>query len=231
MRVIIFDTETTGLPKTRTINQDTLDLWPLIVQFSYIIYDTSTNEILKSYDEIVKLEEGIQIPEESIQIHGITNEISREKGKMVKDVLNDFFHDLQSVDLLVGHNVSFDINMLKVELLRIISETETETETELKPEEKYLDFLTNYKNIYCTMQESIELCDIKKTNKFGRVVLKWPKLSELHQKLFDSIPNNLHNSYNDILVTLRCFEKIKHNIDLQKDSENFKSISKLIGLY
>ena len=204
-----------------------LHLWPFIVQFSYIIYDTTTNEILKSYDEIVKLEEGLQIPEESTQIHGITNEMSREKGKMVKGVLNDFFCDLQSADLLVGHNVSFDINMMKVELLRIISETETE----LNPEKKHFDFLTNYKNIYCTMQESIELCDIKKTNKFGRIELKWPKLSELHQKLFDSTPNNLHNSYNDILVTLRCFEKIKHDIDLQKDSENFKSISKLIGLY
>ena len=46
MKLIIFDTETTGLPKTKNINIDYLYLWPYIVQFSYIIYDTEINKIL-----------------------------------------------------------------------------------------------------------------------------------------------------------------------------------------
>ena len=44
MRVLVFDTETTGLPKSKIINPDTLNLWPHIVQFSYIIYDTVLND-------------------------------------------------------------------------------------------------------------------------------------------------------------------------------------------
>ena len=39
MKVIVFDTETSGLPKSKIINQNTQHLWPFIVQFSYIIYD------------------------------------------------------------------------------------------------------------------------------------------------------------------------------------------------
>jgi hypothetical protein len=41
MRVLVFDTETTGLPQTKILNPDTLHQWPTIVQFSYIIYDLS----------------------------------------------------------------------------------------------------------------------------------------------------------------------------------------------
>ena len=46
MRVLVFDTETTGLPKSNIINNTTLNLWPHIVQFSYIVFDTETNSIV-----------------------------------------------------------------------------------------------------------------------------------------------------------------------------------------
>ena len=55
MRVLVFDTETTGLPKSKIINPDTLNLWPYIVQFSYVIYDTDVNDMVVSSDNIVKV--------------------------------------------------------------------------------------------------------------------------------------------------------------------------------
>ena len=123
MRVLVFDTETTGLPKSKIMNPDTLNLWPHIVQFSYVIYDTILNDIVESSDTIVKLKDGITIPEESIKIHGVTNEVSQKNGSNINSILSKFFYNLRNVDLLVGHNVSFDINMVKVELLRFIYET------------------------------------------------------------------------------------------------------------
>ena len=57
MRVLVFDTETTGLPETKILNPDTLNLWPHIVQFSFVIYDTSVNDIVESSDSIVKVSE------------------------------------------------------------------------------------------------------------------------------------------------------------------------------
>jgi len=230
MRILVFDTETTGLPKSKIMNPDTLNLWPYTVQFSYVIYDTNLNDIVVSSDKIVKLKDGITMPEDSIKIHGITTEISQKNGINIETIINEFFSHLRDVDLLVGHNVSFDINMIKVELLRLIYEAKFISENEVKECKYNLHFLTNYKNICCTLQESIDLCNIKAIDKFGKEYTKFPKLLELHQKLFESTPNNLHNSFNDILVTLRCFMKLKHDIDLNEKCSKFIKISNDIQL-
>ena len=216
MRILVFDTETTGLPKSKIISPETLHLWPHIVQFSYVIYDTEVNDIVETSDSIVKINDDVFIPEEVIKIHGITNEISKNNGINIIFVLHNFFGHLKTVDLLVGHNISFDINMVKVELNRLIVENGTSIIHRWN-----LDLLTNFENIYCTMKESIELCNIQLVNRFGKPYLKFPKLLELHTKLFETTPHNLHNSFNDILVTLRCFMKLKYNIDLKISCDKF----------
>ena len=229
MRILVFDTETTGLPKSKFISPDTLDLWPHIVQFSYIIYDTLLNDIVDSKDYIIKVSENILISEESSKIHGITNEISRSKGFQISVVLNEFFRYLRSVDKLIGHNIEFDINMIKIELLRLINSKHSSEQIKLY---KYdLHYLTNFKDICCTLKESIEFCNIQLNDRHGKPYLKYPKLIELHEKLFEKSPNNLHNSFNDILVTLRCFMKLKHDIDLNNNCIKFKNYSQEIGLF
>jgi len=221
MRVLVFDTETTGLPKSKIMNQETLHLWPHIVQFSYIIYDTDTNTFLSTSDKIVKMCDNVSIPEESTKIHGITNQNSQLKGINITDILDDFFKDLMKIDLLVGHNVAFDLNILKIELLRIIYANEKNV---LKSFKKYFHFIINFKNICCTLQDSIQLCNIKALDKHGKTYLKFPKLTELHEKLFSTVPNNLHNSLNDVVVTLRCFLKLKYDIDIYEKSNMFISL-------
>jgi len=226
MKIIIFDTETSGLPKSKLISPDTLNLWPNIVQFSYLIYDTDLNIITDIFDNIVKMEEGFDINEDSTKIHGITNIISKEKGINITTIIENFFKNLINIDLIVGHNISFDINMLKVEILRLIyNKNNTILNEDLKSLKYNLHFITNFKNIYCTMKESLELCGVKILDKSGKEYLKFPKLIELHEKLFECIPNNLHNSLNDILVTLRCFLKLKYNIDLNETCLQFKDLT------
>ena len=225
MRVLVFDTETTGLPETKIINPDTLKLWPHIVEFSYIIYDTDENDIVESFDTIVKINEDIIISKESITLHGITNKISAKDGSDIDVVLNNFFHQLQNVDLLVGHNITFDINMVTIELLRLINDDNIVKEEKIRYKQN-LHFLTNFKYIYCTLKESIILCNIKSVNKFGKEYIKFPRLNELHEKLFEITPNKLHNSFNDILVTLRCFMKLKFDTDLNETCDKFVKLVK-----
>lgn len=229
MRVLVFDTETTGLPKSRIISQDTLHLWPHIVQFSYVIYDTELNDIIVSVDNIVKVTEGVDITKESQLFHGITNEMSQTSGVNLCKLIKEFFTHFRNSDIIVGHNVSFDINMVKVELLRMIATNEIPAE--LKEHKLNLHFLTNYENICCTMKESIDICAIEKKNKLGKSYNKFPKLIELHESLFKSIPNNLHNSFNDILITLRCFMKLKYNIDLNESCDTFNKYSNKLKLF
>lgn len=230
MRFLVFDTETTGLPETKYISPDTLNKWPHIVQFSYVIYDLLLEDIVESKNYIIKIPETIIISEESSKIHGITNEMTEKSGTPICEVLNEFFYHLRNVDKLIGHNVEFDINMIKVELLRIINQNICSRDQ--KKLYKYdLHYLTNYKDICCTLKDSIEFCNIQLINKFGKPYLKYPKLIELHEKLFNTSPKNLHNSFNDILVTLRCFMKLKHNVDLIDNCQKFNNFSKEIGLF
>jgi hypothetical protein len=227
MRVLVFDTETTGLPETKILNPDTLNLWPHIVQFSYVVYDTSLNDI-KPHDSVVKVNENVIIPEESIKFHGITNKIAKRKGENLGLIFSGFFDQLVNADVLVGHNISFDINMIKIELLRLIYSANV-AENEKSIYKYNLHLLTNFKNICCTCssKESIELCNITVLNRSGKPYLKYPKLFELHDKLFQCVPNNLHNSLIDILVTLRCFMKLKYSVDINSNCSKFKKLVKI----
>ena len=227
MRILIFDTETTGLPKTKIINPEKLNDWPYIVQFSYIMYDSFKNEIIKTRDHIIKMTDGYCIPEESIKFHQITNEISKKKGIQIEVALNEFFLDLSTVEKLVAHNISFDINMVKVELLRSIYLNINNINAIMLKECKFnfhtITTLTNAFT-YCTLQNTINLCAIKMLDKTGKEYFKYPKLEELHEKLFNKKPSNLHNSLNDVLITLRCFCQINNNIDLYEKSDSFKTM-------
>ena len=224
MRVLVFDTEATGLPKTKIINPDALHLWPHIVQFSYLIYDTELNDVLVVGDNIVKVGAGINIPAESTAIHGITNQMSQTEGVSLSQALQGFFRDLQTADRLVGHNISFDINLVIVELLRMIYNPASNSGADVSANKNNLHQIANFKNTYCTLQESINLCAIKAVTKLGKEYNKFPKLIELHQKLFRTIPNNLHNSLTDILVTLRCYVMMTGKVDLNEMCNKYKEL-------
>ena len=222
MKIIVFDTETTGLPKSRTITPNTSHVWPFIVQFSYIIFDTDTNTMLKSYDAIVKLKPYNVISKDSIEFHGITQEISESKGINIDTVLFAFISDMRNADMIVAHNVEFDLNMIRVELLRL---EQGALDLELELRKAIFEDQTNF---YCTMKESIDLCKIKKENSRG-TYYKFPTLTELHKHLFAVEPKHLHNSYHDILCTIRCFIKMKYNQDIVEQNPQFKElIQKLI---
>ena len=227
MKLLIFDTETTGLINRKhkpTCNN--LHLQPHIVQLSYLIIDDITLQVIKVVDKIIKMPENVNIPTESAKIHGITNAKSNEEGVCIKDAVTDLLIDIEKVDMVVCHNAEFDILMLKIEIIRMLKNTtvlnvfkkvgayDLELSTSI---ENLLDDVINIKSIFCTMQETIDLCAIQRENSRGSY-FKYPTLSELHEKMFTVKPKDLHNSLNDILITMRCFFMLKHQIDIVGDS-------------
>ena len=212
---MVFDTETTGLPQTKILNRHTLHLFPHIVQLSYIIYNFETNNVEKIRDFIIKVPEGIFISKESVKLHGITNEISWNQGVNIDSALTEFFDDYANTDLLVAHNMSFDVDMIRAELLRLVEkDNESKKTLEQILYKGLYDIIVKASNLYCTMQESIELCNIEAVNKKGEKYIKFPKLVELHENLFSETPSNLHNSLNDVIITLKCFGILKYNKDV-----------------
>ena len=211
MIVLIFDTETTGLPRFRvTHNSNNISTWPYIVQLSYILYDTDKNKIITTYDSIVKVPKNIIISEESSNIHGISNGMSQKSGYDIKDILKIFNIALEKCDLLVGHNLEFDIDMILAESLRNSIPYEL--------------IITH--NNYCTMKNSKNLCNIKAKSYKGGFYIKYQSLKETHIKLFNVEPKNLHNSFNDVLVCLRCYYFMNFNEDLCGINKNFNVLYK-----
>ena len=213
----MFDTETTGLPIGRNPSIRETKKWPHIVQLSCILFDTDTNEIIRSYDTVVKVPDNIKISEESISLHGISRDISNTRGLPVKDVLKEFNQMLIASDKVIGHNISFDKRVVMVESIRLYISQYFTIDGARKPE-------------YCTMKNSVDICKIEKVGKDGDKYFKYPSLTELHDKLFQKTPKNVHNSMVDILVCLRCYCKLEHNMDIveagcSETKELFKTYS------
>jgi len=209
MLTIVFDTETTGLPIGRNPSITETEMWPYIVQFSWILYDTSCDKMLSVNNFIIKLDENIDIPEESSNIHGITKEISNKNGKNIVEVLDLFNKDLKMCNSVVGHNISFDKRVIMVESIRNRKRQYFTTNGVRKPE-------------YCTMKNSTDICKIEKISKNGKKYFKYPTQTELCTYLFNEIPKGVHNSLVDILVCLRCFCKLVNNYDIYQFNSTFQ---------
>ena len=214
MKILVFDTETTGLPEKGNPSFYDTWKWPFIIQISYIYYDTDTNIVLGISDNIINLSEEVEITRESENIHKISKEISKSHGKNIIDVLKEFKLFVDDCDMIIGHNINFDKNIVIVESIRNNIER---------------IFVDNSK-FYCTMKNSKDICKIEKVNRFGNIYYKYPKLIELYKHYFETEPDGLHNSMIDVLVTLRCFGMMMFNKDFEKYSENLNAIITLSSI-
>ena len=195
MKFLVFDTETTGLPQGRNPSIYNTELWPHVIQLSYIVYCSDENKILSLVDDYIKINDDVVIEEKSQEIHNISKEKLNTLGINIVDALNKFNKWAEQCELLIGHNVSFDKRMVIVEGIRNNIRMKVHT-------------------TYCTMKETTELCKIEREFRDGKKYFKYPSLSELYNHLFDKIPKNTHNALTDILICMRCFYKIKFDTDI-----------------
>jgi DNA polymerase III subunit epsilon len=184
-KYLFFDTETTGLPENYKAPSSDLDNWPRIVQIAWILKDE--NATLNERTCII-FPNGFEIPKSATAIHGITTKMACEMGHPLKNVMACFSRDLMAADIIVAHNLSFDIKIVGAEFLR----------TEVKND------LTK-KSICCTMQSSTEYCELPGKH-YG---YKWPKLSELYYKLFDETLKDGHDAMIDTEACAKCFFELK----------------------
>lgn len=182
---LFFDTETTGLPRNWNAPVTDLSNWPRLVQLAYLFYDNSGNKI-SGGDHIIK-PDGFIIPAESSRIHGITTERAIQEGEDLLKVLEIFQSLINQTDYLVAHNISFDEKIIGAEFLR------NKMPNSVAPKTKI-----------CTMQSTTNFCALN-----GPYGFKWPKLSELHNKLFGTDFAEAHNAAADINATAKCFWELK----------------------
>ncbi len=175
MRYLFFDLETNS-PYQRQAR---------LVQLAFIITDEQSN-IHNTY-------ENIAIPNDfdiqNAHIHGITLEMAQAKGIPSLTIIEQFMEQVQQVDLLVAHHAEYHKKVIFNEL------------KSLKLTKQYFSLLYN-KDTYCTMQSSIEFCQIKKR---GKEVLKYPKLTELYTKLFEVDRTDEKSAISDAKTVMQCY--------------------------
>ena len=194
MKLLIFDTETTGLPKMKLL-KETVEFWPFMVQFSFLLFDIDSYSY-QEFDYVIKC----PTPIENDHIHGITSSMNKQRGFDFADIYPIFEECYKQADLCIGHNLSFDIEMLRAECFRIGKE-----------------FVMDIPS-YCTMKSSTKLCALPN--------MKWPTLLELHRHLFQESPSDLHNSMIDVWACLRCYIKIMYQYDITDKIKKIKLILK-----
>ncbi|MEY4350191.1 MAG: hypothetical protein RL078_234, partial [Bacteroidota bacterium] len=201
---LIFDTETTGLPRDFNAPITDTDNWPRVVQLAWQLHDES-GELISQKDFIIK-PEGYNIPFESERVHGISTELAHALGEDLSEVLAQFNKDLSRANFMVGHNLKFDINVLGAEYVRQGQDTPL-----VKP---VLDT--------CTEKTAL-LCQIP-GGRGGR--FKLPTLTELHEFLFQESFSEAHNATADVESTTRCFLEL-----IRKEHYTLEEILQEPGYY
>jgi DNA polymerase III epsilon subunit-like protein len=152
---------------------------------------------------------------------------SKDK-KSLCNIVCDFLNDLEKSDLVVGHNINFDILMMIASAKRVMLDNNCDCSNL----NNLIELLNREKlNKMCTMKDGTEICEIPRITKTGKTVkkminvidesgssikiekimFKGPKLIVLFDKLFNINidTSKLHDSKYDVLITLLVYLKLK----------------------
>jgi DNA polymerase-3 subunit alpha len=181
---LIFDTETTGLPKSWNAPITNTDNWPRCVQIAWQLHDEMGN-VLEHSDFLIK-PEGYNIPYDAERIHGISTELAEEQGISLAEGLVLFNEALEKTTFIVGQNLNFDLNIMGCEFHRLGVENK----------------LTSLPVLDTCTEKTALMCQIAggRGGKF-----KLPTLTELHTHLFGTGFGDAHNATADVEATTRCF--------------------------
>ena len=208
---LVFDTETTGLPRNFDAPITDSDNWPRMVQIAWQLHDENGN-LVENQDYIIK-PEGYDIPFNASRIHGISTKIANEEGRDLKEVLKEFNEVLKKAKFGVGQNVEFDYKIIGAEFFR----KQVENDLQELPKADTMIFGTEY----CAIPSGRE-------GKF-----KSPKLEEIYEKLYGHKFDEAHNAAADVNATAQVFfEMLRIGVIEAKDLgisedliKNFRSLN------
>lgn len=202
---LIFDTETTGLPKRWDAPYTDIDNWPRCIQIAWQLHDEMGN-LIENDDYLIR-PDGFNIPYDSERIHGISTDLATEMGHPIHEILDKFEKVVSKAKFIVGQNIGFDLNIMGSEYCRDGRDSPLEGKAILDT---------------CT-EVTAELLQLP-GGRGGRY--KLPNLTELHSYLFGDAFAEAHNATADVEATTRCFlELVRREVftkeELQQDTGYF----------
>ena len=109
-RLVLFDTETTGLQYSRDE----------IIEFAAVVVEQQNggHRIVQEYDELISLSPGGFVPPKITELTGISTQDLRERGLPKARVARDISEMMRGNTLLLAYNAHFDLSFLYYFLLR-----------------------------------------------------------------------------------------------------------------
>jgi DNA polymerase-3 subunit epsilon len=181
MLALVFDTETTGLYDTRRI--PSAECQPDIVQLFGMLADEE--RVYAHFNLFIHSE--IPIPPEAYESHRIDRKMTERVGVSRLRACQVFDSFARKADLLVGHNVEFDVNVMRTAFHREGGQGKCLT-----------------KPLFCTMRSSTDVCKIPHPNPRRQGEFKWPNLTEAYTQLVD--PRGFSNAHDAEADVRACYE-------------------------
>lgn len=205
MSLIIYDTETTNLPLRapkghQPIASDHPDQ-PHIVELGLILCNDDGTEIL-SWGNIIR-PDGWVIPEETVKIHGVSQEHALADGVPEHHAVACFVMALQSTykpTVRVCHNPYFDEKIMRIAMLRAGFER------------GWIERLTNTCPTFDTCRASLKLVNLPPTEKMMARGMKSPKppsLEEATKHFFGTQVADAHSALGDARACARLYFELK----------------------
>lgn len=192
---LFYDTETNGLPLWDKPSDDPGQ--PRITQLAWELVHDETKHVYAAGHAIMK-PDGWEIPAELQALTGVTMDIAHKYGMPVGIVLPTFVDAWRKADQRVAHNESFDMRMVRIELMRgdYAGQLLGGTSTPLA------DFWKAGK-AFCTQANSQKIVNLPATVKMhasGQHGPKPPKLEESYKHFAGKELENAHNAAVDVMA-------------------------------
>lgn len=200
VKIFVFDTETTWFIDKKETN---LDKQPKIVQFAWILWKLENGKFSEIERVNILINPKIPIPFPASQVHHIYDVDVKDKQEIYEKI-DEIMGFINESDVIIGHNIEYDEDMIKLELKRL-----------------WQDYKYNPKQVICTMKTTVDFCAIL----WNRDRFKYPKLGELHKKLFWEYFIWAHDAMVDVEATLDCFLELVNREVLQIEKKEHEVMS------
>lgn len=179
MAYFAFDTETTGLPATRAKpNHLNISGWDNCRMLSMAVVEYDTEHQIIATNHMIVYPDNFEVA--ATEIHGITKEQAETEGKPFEEVLGTIKTLIEKCPKMVGHNLEFDLNILRAENIR--------------------------RGIDGTFLDQVEpVCTLKMVKD---IYFKPMKLGVIYEKLFGHPLEGAHNALADSVAAGEVYAKL-----------------------
>lgn len=190
MYFLTLDTETSGLPDWKKPLDH--DAQPFVLEFGFI-FAQDQKVLMKGSVYVNWFPLEVVIHPKAAEANGLTNSFLEACGLTPRMVLNLVGQLIAKSETIIGHNLDFDLMMLRIMAAKL-------------DRLDAFDSVLQGKGHFCTMKQGTPITRLPKTpGTFGDSPWKSPRLAELHEFLLHRPFEDAHTALADTEAAWVCY--------------------------